>query len=124
MPCFCCVVETDAQFINGEAAWKEFLNDNINACIADENGAPAGRYEVAIRFLVGKDGSIQDLKPVTCLGFGMEEAIMRVVKQSPAWIPATRNGRLVRAYKQLKFTFVAEKAKEVCNQLFYFWNYF
>jgi protein TonB len=36
----------------------------------------------------------------------MEEEVMRVIKRGPKWIPASQNGRLVKAYRKQPVTFV------------------
>lgn len=57
------------------------------------------------QFIVEKDGSISDIKPLTKLGHGMEDEAMRVIKASGKWQPAMQNGRQVRAYHKVPVTF-------------------
>jgi Gram-negative bacterial TonB protein C-terminal len=79
--------------------WSNYLKNNLNAAVGANNGAPPGAYTVIIEFIVGSDGSIHDVKALTNFGYGMEEEAMRVIKNSPAWIPARQNGYPVNAYR-------------------------
>ena len=74
------------------------------------NGAPVGRYEIIIRFVVDKYGVIIEPPiPLTNVGYGMEEEVIRVIKTSPKWIPATQNGRAVSHRKRQSFTFTVSE---------------
>jgi hypothetical protein len=65
----------------------------------------AGYYTVMVRFVVNTDGSVLDITPVTHLGFGMEDEVVRLMKKSPKWIPAVQYGRNVKAYRIQPVTF-------------------
>jgi protein TonB len=78
--------------------WNSYLKNNLIAAAGANNGAPPGKYTVVIEFIVGTDGSIHDVRAATNFGYGMEEEAIRVVKNSPNWIPARQNGYLVNAY--------------------------
>ena len=64
------------------------------------NGAPAGRYSVVVRFVVDIDGSISNIQALTNHGYGLEEEAIRVIKKSKKWGPAYLNGSHVKAYKK------------------------
>ena len=98
-------VEIEASFKGGEGAWKKYLERNLNANAPIDNGAPEGSYTVYIQFVVSKDGSISDVKPLTNHGYGMEQEAVRVIKKGPAWVPAVQNGRSVNAYRKQPITF-------------------
>jgi protein TonB len=99
-------VEIAPEFPGGQQAWSRYLQRTLNANIPVEKGAPAGTYGVVIRFLVNKDGSIQDFEPLTKNGYGTEEEAIRILKQGPKWTPAIQNGRKVAAFVEQKLTFV------------------
>lgn len=111
----CEKVETEAYFQNGNEDWTTYLYHNVTAKIPSLRCAPAGTFCVEVRFLVGKDGSLADIKPLTKLGYGMEEEVVRVVKGAPDWIPATQNGKKCRAYKCADYVF---EVKEPEGNLF------
>ncbi|MFN2457758.1 MAG: energy transducer TonB, partial [Chitinophagaceae bacterium] len=88
-------IEEEASFPGGIAAWKKYLERNLNASAPVENGANPGSYTVMVQFIVSKDGSISDVKSLTSHGYGMEEEAVRVIRKGPKWIPAIQNGRNV-----------------------------
>lgn len=98
-------VEIEASFKGGESAWKKYLERNLNPNAPVDNGAPEGTYTVYVQFVVSKDGSISDVKPLTTHGYGMEQEAVRVIKKGPAWVPAVQNGRSVNAYRKQPITF-------------------
>ena len=105
-------VEKEASFPGGPQKWNEFLAANLNGNVPIENRAPVGTYVVQIQFVVGKDGSLQDIKLLTNHGYGMEDEVLRVIKKSPKWIPAVQKGRNVMAYRKQPVTFSVEREKK------------
>lgn len=102
-------VEIDAAFPGGEAAWRKFLEKNLNPSTPVDNGAPAGSYTVWVQFIVDKEGNVSDIKSLTNQGYGMEAEAMRVLKKATKWVPAQQNGRYVKAYRKQPITFVVEE---------------
>lgn len=98
-------VEQDAYFPGGDAAWNAFLNSTMKANLRKSNGAPEGDYNVIIRFLVDKNGMVNDVVPETKFGFGMEAEAVRIMKASPKWEPARQNGKKVYSYKKQTISF-------------------
>jgi len=98
-------VENEASFPGGEAAWRRYLERNLNPSAPVDNGAPPNTYQVIVRFIVSKDGSISDVTAETKFGYGMEEEAVKVIKKGPKWTPALQNGRNVNAYRRQPITF-------------------
>jgi protein TonB len=99
-------VEVEAAFTGGQSAWTRFLKNNLDANTPVENEAPEGTYQVIVRFIVSKDGSISDVQAETKFGYGMEAEAVKVIKKGPKWTPALQNGRNVNAYRRQPITFV------------------
>jgi N-acetylmuramoyl-L-alanine amidase len=106
-------VEIEPTFPGGEVAWRNLVTKNINSLIPVKNGATPGTYTVYIQFVVHKDGSVSDIKPLTNHGFGMEAEAIRVIRKGSKWIPGIQNGRTVNAYKKQPINFVVEKNNKV-----------
>lgn len=60
---------------------------------------------VVIRFVIGKDGSIQYAESIRNIGGGCEEEALRVVLMMPKWIPGVYEGRAVPVYFNLPVKF-------------------
>ena len=102
-------VENEAQFPGGETAWRRYLEKNLNANAPVDNGAPGGTYQVIVKFIVSKDGSISDVQAETKHGYGMEDEAVKIIKRGPKWTPALQNGRNVNAYRRQPITFVVQE---------------
>lgn len=96
----------DPAFPGGDSAWKKYLAINANSLVPVNNGAPEGQYKTRIKFIVHPDGHISDITPLTHFGYGMEEEAIRVIKNSPPWIPSTIEGTKVSSYKEQSITFI------------------
>jgi antitoxin component YwqK of YwqJK toxin-antitoxin module len=101
--------ESEADFPGGTTGWVSYLQKNLDADVPVRNGAPAGTYQVMIRFIVKKDGSIDDVLAETYFGYGMEKEVIRIIKNGPKWIPAVQYGRKVNAYRRQPVTFVVSE---------------
>jgi periplasmic protein TonB len=89
--------------------WMKFLTRNLNGEIPIENGAPVGRYNVIIQFVVDEQGSVSDITPLTNFGYGMEQEAIRVLKKAKGWKPGIQNGHEVKSYHKQPITFVVEE---------------
>ncbi len=103
--------ETEASFPGAQKAWIVYLQKNLNANTPVNNGSPDGIFQVIIRFIVTKDGSITHVEPETNFGYGMEEEAIRIIKRGPKWLPAIQFGRNVNAYRRQPITFIVESQK-------------
>jgi GldM C-terminal domain len=101
-------VDVEAAFPGGNDAWRNYLVRNLKAEVPVDNGAPAGKFTVIVKFIISKDGSVSDVAPETNLGYGMEAEVVRIIKKSGSWIPASQNNRTVNAYRRQPVTFLVE----------------
>ncbi len=102
-------VEKEAEYPGGNEAWTKYVQKNISNK-APEADAPVGKYTAIIRFIVDKTGMVSDVQPETKFGYGMEEEVERVVKNSGKWTPAMQNGKPLNAYRRQPITFLKESA--------------
>ncbi|HEX8461677.1 MAG TPA: energy transducer TonB [Segetibacter sp.] len=90
-------VEKEAKFPGGMEGWKRYLERNLNANVAADDGAPMGNYTVKVQFIVDKEGGISNVTaievPKACPSCGPEA--VKVIKKGPKWDPAVQNGRNV-----------------------------
>jgi hypothetical protein len=103
------IVQIPAQFPGGVGAWQKYLSQNLNDQIATKNGAPEGRYLVIIKFKISANGEISETSVENDPGYGTKDELIRILKQSPKWIPAIQNGRNVPYYHKQSITFVVGK---------------
>jgi protein TonB len=89
------VVEDMPEFPGGQDSMAKFISDNlIYPALAQENNIQ-GR--VVVQFIVEEDGRISNVKLVsTPLGWGLDEAAIRVIKKMPNWKPGKQRGEPVK----------------------------
>ena len=102
-------VEVEASFPGGEDGWRTFLQNNLRAETPIKKKSPVGQYMVVVHFIVDKQGNLSDITALTNHGYGMEKEVIRVLKQSPKWLPAIMEGRKVKAYRKQPITFVVSE---------------
>lgn len=92
-------------------SWSRWLTTQLQRYIEDaaSNGMEPGTYTVQVRFLVEKDGSINDVQALNDPGFGLAKAAVDVVKRGPKWNPGIQNGKPVRSYHTQPITFVVQE---------------
>ena len=97
------MVEQKPQFAGGEAAMYKWLSDNIVYPTRRCRRRRFGR--VVVEFVVGKDGSISNVRVVRSRHTALDKEALRVVKAMPNWIPGRNNGQPVKVTYTLPVTF-------------------
>lgn len=97
------MVEQKPEFPGGEAAMYKYLGDNIVYPSAASEEGIQGR--VVVEFVVGKDGSITNVKVVRPRHPALDKEAVRVIKSMPKWIPGRNNGQPVKVTYTLPVTF-------------------
>jgi protein TonB len=94
--------EIQSTFPGGLPAWKDFLQRNLRY----PQRAIDQRIEgtVLLKFIVCQDGTVCDIQAVS----GPEElreTAINVLKKTPNWVPALKNGEVVKSYKKQPIIF-------------------
>ena len=97
------VVEVMPQFPGGQIAMLQYLMKNIKYPEQAMKEGIQGR--VTVRFIVEKDGSISDVKPVLSVHPLLNKEAVRVVESMPKWTPGKQNGKPVRVRFNLPVMF-------------------
>ena len=82
------------------------MTRHLDFDIARKKGAPLGQYIVHVKFNVDTRGRVVDVETENDPGYGMVKEAIRVIKESPRWYPATRNGVPFKAPVKLGISFV------------------
>ena len=81
-------VENMSAFTGADSSWAQWVENNLNRTIQVDKRAKKGKYIVAVKFIVAKDGSLSDIQCENDPGFGMCREVLRVIKRSKNWTPA------------------------------------
>ena len=88
------VVEVMPQYPGGQIAMMKYIMENMKYPKQAMKEGIQGR--VAVSFIVEKDGSISDVKPILSVHPLLNKEAVRVVKSMPKWTPGKQNGKPVR----------------------------
>lgn len=88
------VVEVMPQYPGGQIAMLKYIMENIKYPEQAMKEGIQGR--VTVRFIVEKDGSISDVRPVLSVHPLLDKEAVRVVESMPKWSPGKQNGKPVR----------------------------
>lgn len=110
-------MEVEPAFPGGATAWYNFLTKNLDANAPVRNKAPEGQYTVWVRMKISSDGRLSDFEAITKHGFGMEEAAIRALENSPYWNPGYQNGKAINSIKNQPITFAVKGDKSKLDEV-------
>jgi TonB family protein len=105
------VVETAPEFEGGMDAWNKWIKSNIQyPKTAKEMGVEGTVYVV---FVINKDGRIDQPEILRGIGAGCDEEVLRLISESPDWIPGQQSGQKVNVRMRLPVRFKLPEDKSV-----------
>jgi protein TonB len=89
--------EVEAMYKGGIGGWQRFIGKNLQY----PQGAMDREIEgnVRIRFMVDVDGTVQEPWVEKSVDFLLDDEALRLIWSSPKWIPGSKDGKKVKAYK-------------------------
>jgi len=96
-------VEDQPAPIGGMKAFYKFVGDKLKYPPQARRMGIEGK--VYVTFVVGKDGSLTDVRVLKGIGAGCDEEAVRVIQSAPKWKPGKQRGRPVRVRMQLPIIF-------------------
>jgi TonB family protein len=105
-------IETPPSFPGGMNKFYEYLSKNVKYPKEAQNNNIQGK--VFLSFIVEQDGTIADVQVVRRLGGGTDEEAVRLLQESPKWVPGILNGKTVRVKYNIpiSFTLTTDKPKK------------
>jgi protein TonB len=99
------IVEQMPEFPGGMNEMMKYIQKNISYPQMEKEAGISGKCYVT--FVVGKDGSIEDVKVLRGVsgGPGCDKEAIRVVKSMPKWSAGKQNGRAVQVQYNLPISF-------------------
>ena len=85
----------------------EYIAESLNYPDSAREKGIDGR--VFIQFVVDKDGSIIDTKVVKGVDTKLDAEALRVIQNSPKWIPAVQRGKNVKVRMNIPIVFTLDK---------------
>jgi TonB family protein len=98
-----------AEPVGGLRAYDKYLEDNKTypqqALDNDVKGRVIVGFDVSIR------GELDNFVVIRSIGYGLDEEVIRLVKEGPQWRPTTEDGKAVESTVHVKMKFDARKFK-------------
>jgi len=91
------------EFKGGVEAFGKYLATHIRYPSYENEHNIQGR--VILSFVVEKDGKLKDIKVNKSASSGLDQEAVRVIKNSPLWVPGTRFGKPVRVIYSVPVSF-------------------
>lgn len=98
------IVEKMPEFPGGIKALFDYLGKNLKYPAMAKDAKIQGK--VYVTFVVGKDGSVGDVRVLRGIGGGCDEEAIRVVKNMPKWEPGRQRNKTVRVQYNLPINFI------------------
>lgn len=90
--------EKESEFPGGLKKWQQYLSKNLQYPERAQNAKVMGI--VILQFIVDTKGNVSDLDICKSLEFSIDEEATRLIRDSPKWVPAFQNGKIVKSYKK------------------------
>ncbi len=104
-------LQTDTSSVNreaiikgGEAAWKKYLEKNLYWPPGLKFTTPAA-VTVGISFVIDENGKVINAEVSMPFHEEFDKIALKIIKNSPAWLPAFAHNRKVKAYRRQPVTF-------------------
>jgi len=90
-------------FKGGDAGFGRYLHNNIK--YPEEARRVGTQGEVMVSFVVEKDGTVDDVRVARPVGPSIDAEAVRVITNSPRWVPGMQYGRPVRVMYSVPINF-------------------
>ena len=99
------IVAQEPPYIPGgfENFYKTHIEENLN--YPEEAKKANIKGKVYVQFYINEDGSISDVTVARGIGYGCDQEAVRLIKLSPKWKPAKKNGKPIRERMVLPVSF-------------------
>ncbi|MBL7863830.1 MAG: TonB family protein [Cyclobacteriaceae bacterium] len=97
------IVEESATPKGGMAAFYKYVGDKIKYPPQARRMGIEGR--VFVEFVIGKDGTLSEVRAIKGIGAGCDEEAVRIVQSAPSWNPGKQRGKPVKQRYTLPIIF-------------------
>jgi protein TonB len=89
--------EKESEYPGGVQAWYSYMSHNLQ--YPDRAVSKEIQGNVQIEFVVGKDGSVEDIFVLKSVEYSLDQAALKLIYDSGKWVPSTKNGIALKSYK-------------------------
>jgi TonB family C-terminal domain len=107
-------LDKQPSFPGGMEKFYEYLKKTVKYPQEAQKNNIQGK--VFLSFIVETDGELTDIKVDRSVGSGLDEEAVRVIEESPKWIPGMKGGQNVRVKYNIPISFSLSEPKSVVTQ--------
>lgn len=97
------IVEQQATFNSGLKGFYKYIKKEMTYPKEAQKDKIEGK--VILSFIINTDGSVSDVKVLRGIGHGCDEEAIRIIENSPPWIPGKQRGNPIRQQMTLPIIF-------------------
>lgn len=101
-----CVFEREAEYKGGQKAWVAYLQDAMSRKLPQAFYRGELEGIVVVLFIVDKDGNVTNARIDESTEEKLNNAALKIITDSPRWLPAIQYNRPVKAYRKQPLTFM------------------
>jgi len=103
-----CFFEREATFASGDAGWIKYLIKKLTdkSKTYSKHLKRGEEYTAIVRFVVDGEGNTTDIKVENPRIEKVDELAVKIIENSPKWMPAIQYNRKVNAYRRQPITFL------------------
>jgi len=91
-------VEIESEFPGKPGSWSRYLGNNLN--YPNEPFKYEVTGEVQVQFIVDEQGNVTGVEICKSREYYLDQEALRLISNSPKWIPAIQSGKKVKSYKK------------------------
>ncbi len=95
-------VLAEASFKGGDSDWMKYIQKRISFPDRTRNIGKGG--QVIIGFAISSTGKVFDLNIEQSVEYAIDNELINIIENSPAWKPVSINGKSVKAYRRQPIT--------------------
>lgn len=101
-------IQVEAKYKDGVNAWVNYISKNLVTPDRLGNVLGKGKHTVTVGFTINKEGYTTDIYIFHSQEWSADAEVIRLIKNSPKWAPATVNGKPVYYRQKQMITYQIE----------------
>ena len=89
--------EVESSFAGGPKGWAQYLNKNFTYPQRAQSAKVSGK--IVLQFIVDQTGKVEEPEIFKSAEYSLDEEALRIIQRSPAWLPASKDGKLLKSWK-------------------------
>ena len=87
----------ESSFKGGREGWAKYLQANFRYPVQAQKANVQG--VVILQFVIDQKGKVQDPEVDKSVEYSLDEESLRIIQHSPAWLPASVDGKVLKSWK-------------------------